>query len=170
MYDTLSLGRQRSEKIANFIYKVVDVFDQQSFNNIMVRRLIDYCPIDGQTSLMLPRDFLRLRGESIPGISEILKKFVEGVQNNVNKAQPVGVIFLDSDLDNVEKILPFINSLTNTNLFTVVIGPESRFNTSGMRNVMLVPSYEVLDELVRLFLRQFCTTVTDINFNNIQLS
>ncbi|XP_052101554.1 uncharacterized protein LOC127735434 [Mytilus californianus] len=168
MYDTLNLGKERTDSIANFIFKVVDVFDQQAFNNIMVRRYIDYCPIDTQTSLMLPRDFLSLRGEVRPGMYDILKKFMTGVQNKeYNNARPVGITFLDSKLDNVETILPYIKSISDTNLFAVVIGPEPKYNTSEMRNVLLVPSYEALDELVRLFLRHFCTTLSDVNFNTV---
>ncbi|CAG2243892.1 unnamed protein product [Mytilus edulis] len=168
MYDTLNLGSERTDSIANFIFKVVDVFDQQAFNNIMVRRYIDYCPIDTQTSLMLPRDFLSLRGEVRPGMYDILKKFMTGVQNKeYNNARPVGITFIDSKLDDVETILPYIKSISDTNIFAVVIGPEPKFNTSDMRNVLLVPSYEALDELVRLFLRHFCTTLSNVNLNTV---
>lgn len=167
MYDSLNLGRQRSDKISNFIFNVVDVFDQQSLNNIMVRRLLDFCPIDGQTALMSPRDFLRLRGQTYPGSYQLLEKFVTSIRNNeYQRGKPIGVTFLDSELENVETVLPYIESLSDINLFTIIIGPEPRHNTAGMSNVMKVPTYEALENMVRLFLRNFCTTVTDIDFNS----
>lgn len=171
MYDTLNLGRERTDKISNFIFNIVDIFDRQSISNVKVRRLIDNCPVDGQTALMSPRDFLRLRGRYAPGMYDILNQFLTGIRNNeYDRARPVGVAFLDSELDNINTLLPFIKSLSDTNLFTVVVGPEPLYNTSGMRNVMLVPTYEALDEMVKLFVRHFCTTLTDVNFNVVSSS